>query len=533
MANPLFAPLLRDHLLTDDRPGMAAMCDALHPATMAEILDDDFNADQIWHVLETTDIGSQATIFEYLPLERQIELTEKRRPQMARLIEEMSSDDRAELLRNLDTKVRENLLRLVDEADRRDIARLAEYPEGSAGSIMTTDYAWVPVGIKADEAMDRIRLQAPDAETIYTVFVVDEQRRPRGVVSLRELLLAPRMAPVDDLMRREVVKVKATDSTELAVEQLKDYDLLALPVVDNDDRLIGLITPDDILDVQEEEATEDTHLMGAVSPLSEGYLEASIFEVWRKRAGWLACLFVAELFTFTAMSFFEDTLAKVVVLSLFVPLVISTGGNSGSQAATLITRAMALGEVKTRDWFRVMRYELIMGLILGVTLGVIGFARAASTSSSILASSPPRHEPFVVRSDTPLTVKDGVVEIPAQAAQVIVAETAVRLKLPEGKTVAEHPDPERPGVTVYTFPGECEIARPPVDRWRLGVVIGLAVAGICLWGTLIGALLPLLFQRIGADPAVASSPFVATFVDVTGIVIYFTFAKMILFDYVG
>ncbi len=532
MPHPLFAPEVREMLRDEDYAGLAALCESLHPATVAEVLDDDFDAEQIWRVLESTSISNQATIFEYLPLERQVELVEKGRPQMARLIEEMSSDDRADLLRSLDKAVAENLLRLVDEADRRDIARLVDYPEGSAGAVMTTDYAWLPSNVKVDEAMDRLRLQAPDAETIYVVYVVDEQRKLQGVVSLRELILAPRQAPVASVMSREVVRCKATDDIETVAQEINRYDLLAVPVVDPDDRLVGIITHDDIIDVIVEEATEDAHLMGAVSPLEESYLESSFVELWRKRAVWLACLFIAELFTFTALSFFEDSIAKVVVLSLFVPLCISTGGNSGSQAATLITRAMALGEVKLPDWSRVLRHELFMGLALGVTLGLIAFLRGASTSSSLLSSAPPRHESFVVHTDKPLEVNpDGSVELPPYAAQIIESSEAVRLRLPEAQSLIARPDPSRAGRLIYEFPAGVQIPRPPVNRWLLGAVIALSVAGICLWGTLIGAMLPLFFKRIGADPGVASSPFVATFVDVTGIVIYFSFAKLFLFDY--
>ena len=217
--------------------------------------------------------------------------------------------------------------------------------------------------------------------------------------------------------------------------------------------MVGIVTHDDVIDVVVEEATEDAYRMGAVGPMAENYLEANFVTVWRKRAFWLSCLFLAELFTFSALAHFEDAIAEVVVLSLFVPLCISTGGNSGSQAATLITRAMALGQVTNRDWFRVLRHELVMGLALGLTLGAIGFVRAYFTPDSV---------------------------------------------------------------------------RGGVDRFGLAQVICLAVMCICLWGTIVGSMLPLGFKRLGVDPGIASSPFVATFVDVTGIIIYFTIASSIL-----
>lgn len=226
-----------------------------------------------------------------------------------------------------------------------------------------------------------------------------------------------------------------------------------MPVVDAEGRLVGIVTHDDVLDVLQEEATEDAHRMGAVEPLTEHYLETRFVTLWRKRAAWLSVLFLAEIFTFSALAYFEDEIEKVVALSLFVPLCISTGGNSGSQAATLITRAMALGQVKLSDWLRVMRHELMMGLALGLTLGAIGFVRASLTAQKTLGT---------------------------------------------------------------------------VDRWMMGIVIAQSVAAICLWGTLVGSAMPLIFKRLGVDPGIASSPFVATFVDVTGIVIFFSIARVFL-----
>jgi magnesium transporter len=237
----------------------------------------------------------------------------------------------------------------------------------------------------------------------------------------------------------------------------------------------------------------------------------------------------------------------VVVLSLFVPLCISTGGNSGSQAATLITRALALGQVSGRDWFRVLRHEVTMGVVLGLTLGGIGFVRASFTPSGVRSSSPPRNESFEVRSKARLQVgeqqrksflaylwlarpeTETSVVIPVGADQIISAPRDVTIVLPEGQKL-DKPTREKDGTFVYSFPEKCTIRQDPVNRWDLALVIGLAVAGICLWGTLIGSMLPLVFRRLGADPGIASSPFVATFVDVTGIVIYFTIARSVLWQ---
>ncbi|MCS6852168.1 MAG: magnesium transporter [Gemmataceae bacterium] len=447
-------------LADNDTAEMQTFCETLHPATVAEALADEYSSEEVWRILSQTNIANQALIFEYFPIDWQVKLVEGTgRQHMARLIEQMSHDDRADLLRRLNPRVAESLLRLVDEADRRDIATLVKYPENSAGALMTTDYAWLPAHITAAEALDRLRCQAPDKETIYYVYVLDDQRHLLGVVSLRDLILADRQTVLSDLMEKEVVRVRATDDPEHVAQEIARYDLLAIPVVDEENRLVGIITHDDVMDVVVQEATEDVHRLGAVGPIAENYLEANFLTVWRKRVIWLACLFVAELFTFTAMAHFEDEIAKIVVLSLFIPLCISTGGNSGSQAATLIIRAMALGQVTVGDWWRVLRHELLMGLALGCALGAIGFVRAFFTPQSTL--NPP--------------------------SQSIIVE-------------------------------------PLQFSW----VIAQAVCIICVWGTLVGSMLPIIFKRIHVDPGVASSPFVATFVDVTGIVFYFSIAKMYL-----
>jgi magnesium transporter len=287
--------------------------------------------------------------------------------------------------------------------------------------------------------------------------------------------------------------------------------------------------------------------MGAVGPLAENYLQAAFATVWRKRAVWLAWLFFAELFTFTALATFEDAIAEVVVLSLFVPLCISTGGNSGSQAATLITRAMALGQVANSDWKRVLRHEFAMGIVLGVTLGLIGFVRASLTPDHVRGSSPPRYEEFTVTVPAGQKLKTRVevrshwfskdeaevhVTLPKKTEQVITTKEEATVVLPEDTQLPD-PVPDASGHWVYTFPTKCSLPREPVNRWKLAVVIAFAVASICIWGTLVGSMLPLIFKRFGVDPGIASSPFVATFVDVTGIVIYFSIAKVVLWDVLG
>lgn len=449
MPHLLFGPEVRFLLQENDVEGMKAFLENLHPATVAEALSGDLEIEQVWKFLENTSIRHQAAIFEYFPIEWQVKLVEGTgKERMAHLIEKMSHDDRVDLLRRLMPRVAENLLRLVDDADRRDIATLVRQDPNTAGGLMTTDYAWLPPNLTAAEALDRLRLQAPERETIYYVFVLDDEHRLLGVLSLRDLILAPRHALIKDTMESRLVMVRATDDREQVAKELARYDLLAIPVVDDQNRMVGIVTHDDVMDVVVQEATEDVHRMGAVGPIAESYLEASFVKVWRSRAFWLSCLFLAQLLTYHAMEHFQGHIGRWEFLVLFIPLCLSTGGNSGSQAATLITRAMALGQVNLQDWLRVLGHELIMGLALGVALGAIGFLRV-----------------FVLPPDT-----------------------------------------------------------GAVPWWMLAIIVAQSVTCICIWGTIVGAMLPVAFKRIGVDPGVASSPFIATFVDVTGIIIYFSFA---------
>lgn len=539
MPHDLFGPEVKDIVERKDYPAMEAFCEVLHPATVAEALEGELDPPDVWNFISHVSPENQTAIFSYLGHETQEALVKAANPaQMARIVETMSHDDRADLVRRLDPKVGESLLRLVDEADRRDIASLTQYGENTAGALMTTDYAWLPENITVEEALERLRLQAPNKETIYYIYIVDDQRHIVGVVTLRNLILARRQTPLSQIMETRVVTVNVGDNREQVARELAHYDLIALPVVDNEKRLVGIVTHDDVIDVVVSEATADAHRMGAVDPLQDDYLETSFTTMWRKRAIWLSCLFGAELLTFTALANFEDSIAKVVVLSLFVPLCISTGGNSGSQAATLITRAMALGQVKMADWFKVLRQEMLMGIALGLTLGIIGFGRGFLTPEDVRSASQPRHDPFSVTlpAGTPELKPDpsGQIVLPPGTIQIITpaADDADRLRLPEQ---VDMPRPEigPNGSMTYHFPAGCIFPRQPVDRGQLALVVAISVALICLWGTIVGAMLPLIFQQLGFDPGIASSPFVATAVDVTGIIIFFNTANWILGPYLS
>ncbi len=453
MTNVLLLPELRTMLADEDHEGLTALMTELHPATVADWTEG-LSVEETWKVFNHAGIDRQAEVFEFFPPQKQVDMaTGAGRERMSRLIEAMAHDERVDLLKRLDPEVVDSLLPLVAKADRQDIRTLLSYPEHSAGSVMTTEYATLTTDLTVSDAISRLRLQATSAETIYYVYVVDPERHLVGFVSLHDLILARPAARIDSIMQREVISVPVDADQEDVAQTMARYDFLALPVVDSQNRLVGIVTHDDVIDVVVQEATEDALRMGGVGSMVEHYLDAPFLTLWRKRSGWLSCLFVAEMFTFSALAHFQNAIEKIIALSLFVPLCISTGGNSGSQAATLITRAMALRQIRPADWLRVIRHELLMGLALGLTLGAIGFVRVRVTPVAWLGLG-------------------------------------------------------------------------NEQQWMLAFVIAQAVAVICLWGTLVGATLPLIFSRLGFDPGYASSPFVATFVDVTGIVIYFTIATI-------
>jgi magnesium transporter len=386
MPHPLFGPEVRMMLLDGNTAGLKAVVETLNPSTVAETLSGDtFTVEQVWEVLGAADPRHAATVFEYFPMEWQVQLAQGAgRSQMARLIELMSHDDRVALLRRLPDQVSEALLRLVDEADRRDIATLFRYAENSVGAIMTTDYAWLPVNLTTGQAIERLRAQAPDRETIYYVYVLDEaNRRMLGILSLRALVMSEPGTPIRDVMlTNDVVTLRASEDRERAAEALTKYGLLAIPVLDDDGRLVGIVTHDDIVQVINQEATEDIQRQAAVGPIRESYLQAPLQTLWVSRGKWLALLFVLQMLTINVMLHYEVELKVLLILSAFIPVCLSVGGNAGSQAAALVTRSLALGQVRTADWARVLRRELIIGLALGATIGVLGLARTWLFTSS-------------------------------------------------------------------------------------------------------------------------------------------------------
>jgi magnesium transporter len=392
----------------------------------------------------TRSAGSQATLLLGMPPDE--------RRGWVRLL---APDDAADVLQHVSEAARAELLELLDDATRHEVQALLAYAEDEAGGVMNPRYARMRPDMRVDEALRYLRRQARErSQTVYYAYVVGPDERLLGVLSFKELLLASDERTVADVMRKDIVTVPAHLDQEQIARVIARHDLLAVPVVDAEGRMRGIVTVDDVVDVLDEEATEDIQKLGGMEALGLPYWRTAFPTLVRKRAGWLIVLFLGEMLTATAMTRYEEEIARAVVLALFVPLIISSGGNSGSQASTLIVRAMALGEVRLRHVLRVMRRELASGVVLGSVLAAIGFLR-------ILAWQ-----------------------------------------------------------RVFGSYGE--------HAGLVAITVGLSLVGVVTWGTLAGSMLPFLLQRLGFDPASASAPFVATLVDVSGLVIYFSVAQIVL-----
>ncbi|MGB8853582.1 MAG: magnesium transporter [Pirellulales bacterium] len=372
-ANPILIPELRVMLAEGDTAGLREVAEELHPATVAEFsegLDDH----ELWRMLDAMPVERQAEVFPYYPMARQVELVKAGdRPHLGALLEWMAADNRDDLLRELDPEFVEEILPLVAKAERHDIRMLLSCPEGSAGSLMTTEYASLPADITAGEAITRLRSQAPDSESIYYIYVLDAERKLVGFVSLRDLILARPTALVSDLMQRDVIAVRVDEPSEKVVDALARFDFIAIPVVDDRNRLVGIVTHDDVLDAVRQDATDDAQRIAAIAPLGESYLEAAIISMTWKRGVWLAILFATA--ALTAMVLAKSPITHAWLIA-FIPLVIASGGNSGNQSATLVITALSSGDCKLSDWPRILRREFALGLLLGGLLAVPGYLLA-------------------------------------------------------------------------------------------------------------------------------------------------------------
>ena len=407
----------------------------------------------VFHLLPKKQAGR---VFAYLPSEHQESLLRSITSDQARnIFEGMSPDDRTRLLQELPAEVTRRLLESLPPAEVAAARVLLGYPERSAGRYMTPAYVAIRPDMTAGEALQHIRGVGRDKETLNIVYIVDQNGRLVEDIRLGSLVLAEPETLVLEINDPPLVAVKATDDRAAVLETFKKYDRVALPVTDAEGDMLGIITVDDVLDVGEQEATEDIQKIGGMEALDAPYLSVGLLAMIRKRGGWLAILFVGEMLTATAMSHFADEIARAVVLALFVPLIISTGGNSGSQATSLIIRSLALGELRLRDWLVVFRREVLSGVILGTLLGAIGFLR----------------------------------------------------------------------IMVWQHLHLTDYGR---HAFLLALTVWLSLIGVVLFGTLAGSMLPFILRRLGFDPATSSAPFVATLVDVTGLVIYFSVAYVIL-----
>jgi magnesium transporter len=456
---PIGALLAPDILaMLEETPHLiAAETEELHPADLADVAEA-MPLEQIPVFLAALPKDRAASILEYLDEEVRAEVLEAMSPeQAAELVSAMTPDERADVLEELDEEHADEIVEEMPAEARRVTEQLRKYEPDTAGGLMTTEFVSEPATTSVEEALRKVRVIARSGrrEAMHAIYTTDAEGRLAGVLSLRELLAAPEGTLLADVAWSEVQSVSPFADREEVARVISNYDLVVVPVVSESHHMIGVITVDDVIDAIQEEQTEDVQKFGGMEALDEPYMQIGFFNMLKKRGGWLSILLVSEMFTTVAMQHFDDELKRVAALILFVPLVMSAGGNSGSQATSLITRAMALREISLRDWWRVALRELPTGLALGTLLGLIGVVRIT------------------------LWQKLGIFSY----------------------------DP----------------------HWQLiAATIGFSLIGIVTFGSLAGSMLPFVLRRLGFDPASASAPFVATLVDVTGLVIYFSVALLVL-----
>ena len=454
-------PLLTDEvraLIQGNRAGeLRAFCDDLHPATVAEMVGE-LSAAEAWTVLRSLGPGDRSMVVSHLDEDRQIGLFSiLSRKDAAEIMADMPADDRVDLFKLLPEALRDDILPALAQAEREDIRRLASYEEGTAGAVMTSDYVMLTADLTAQQAMERLREVAPDRETIYYAYVVDPNRKLTGLVSLKDLIVARRSARVGDIMHEDVIFTRVDDDQEQAARTIQKYDLLALPVVDSSDALVGIVTYDDAIDIITQEQTEDIEKLMAIAGTHEPgvYMKTSAWGHFKNRSLWVVMLAAFGLVSGFIVQSFEGLLQQFAVLAVFMPMVADTGGNTGSQSATLVVRALALREIRPGDLLEILWKELRVSLLIGTLLATVAFARVILFTSA--AATPPG--------------------------------TALAL---------------------------------------VGAAIGLALGLQVVTSTLIGVLLPMGAARLKLDPAVVASPALTTFVDITGLFIFFSIARAML-----
>ena len=457
MKNPILVPELRSLLKKKSFRVLESFLEEGHAKEIAEYIAM-LNPDEIWRLLGLVDVHRRSEIFGYLDMDVQVEMVSGvMKKHIAELLMEMSHDDRADLFLHLEKDIADRILLHLPVSERSDVINLTSYHEGTIGAIMTTDYATLNEGDTVEKAIRKIRKDAPSKETIYYIYVTDDSNRLTGFVSLRKLILARPKQKIANLMKTEIIIAFADDDQEKAARLIDEYDLLALPIVDNSRRLLGIITYDDAIDILQEEQTEDLEKLMAISGGVEekSYLEVPAIVHFRKRVFWVVLLGLLGLLTSLIVEEFRETLEALIILTFYMPLLNAAGGNTGSQSATVILRSLTLNELFPRDIMKVIRKEFTISLLLSICLAVVTYVR------------------------------------------------------------------------VYFFPGGTAIPGQ-FTLINVSLVISLSVGLQVLWSTIFGAIIPILATKLKIDPATVSSPLLTTFVDMVGVIIYFSVAKLLL-----
>lgn len=446
--------IIHDLLKDKDYPALKKELKKMEPFELADTIYQQEPQSRIV-LFQLLSLPTAVATFSYLPLKVQKQLlTNIPVGQAAQILNQLEPDERTKFLQELPQNIIDEFVKILSQKERELSLKLLGYPENSIGRLMTTDYIAVKKDWTIEKALDQIMAYGHDSETIDVIYVIDDEGKLLDDFNLRYLLFQPRNKTVSSILDGRFVALSVTDNDETAYQMFEETDRVALPVIDEKQILLGIVTIDDVLRLVHEEATEDMQKVGGMEALDEPYLKTPFLMLMKKRAGWLVLLFLGEMMTATALGYFEDEIAKAVVLALFLPLIISSGGNAGSQASTLIIRAMAVGEIKLRDWWKIMRREIPSGLFLGNILGMIGFLRV--TVWSMFSSIYGEH-------------------------WVLIA------------------------ITIY-----------------------FSLIGVVMWGSFVGSMLPFVLRACKVDPATSSAPFVATLVDVTGVLIYFFIAILVL-----
>ncbi|HTL29972.1 MAG TPA: magnesium transporter [Tepidisphaeraceae bacterium] len=513
-----------------DWEGLRDALSELDPSDIAELIID-LPAENEGIIFRVLPREKAADVFEYLPRDKQRELLKSLSSATVKtILDEMNPDDRQRLFDTLPAEVTRQLLDTLSPEELKAARELLGYPKGTVGRYMTPEYVALPPDITAQEALDLIRRMGRGKETLNIVYLINEKGQLLEDLRLGSLVLADPEMMIGDIEDRPMVAVNASDSADNTVQLFEQYDRAALPVIDGDRHLLGIITHDDVLEFAEQRATEEIQKLGGTEALDKPYFTVTFWEMVKKRGGWLAILFLGEMLTATAMGYFESAIERAAVVALFVPLIISSGGNSGSQGTSIIIRALALKELRLRDWWRVFGRELRTGLALGIFLGAIGLLR--------------------------ITAWQGLSQVPVVGGffQTHGAQDEQRIPDNMRMVTADVELKHDVNLPAFTLPAGAQInkgmlvpketslpddvpsrlrsyARPTAygQHWFLiGATVFVALIGVVTWGSLAGSMLPFMLRRIGFDPASASAPFVATLVDVTGLIIYFSVAMLIL-----